>query len=91
MGQREGQGASPPGYSGVILGCSQQKMNLQVALSGAGELLAAEAWGWSSLLIFLLQIVPGVTLSTKYIIRGSLKCLISAVSQLVLLLLLNHV
>lgn len=40
-GRREGQGASPLGYSGAVLGCSQQKMSLQVPESGAGELLAA--------------------------------------------------
>lgn len=57
LGQREGQGASPPGYSGALLGCPQQKMNLQVA----------QGWGWGALLIFLLQIVLGVTLSTKCI------------------------
>lgn len=92
-GQREGQAASPPAYSGAILGCSQQKMNLQVALSGAGELLAAaEHRGMGLELFFPLQIVLGVdSLSTKFIIRGGPKCLISAVSQLVLVLLLNHV
>lgn len=45
-------------------------MNLQVALPGAGELLAAaEHRGMGLELIFLLQIALGVTLSTKYIIR----------------------
>lgn len=45
-------------------------MNLQVALPGAGELLAAaEHRGMGLELIFLLQIALGVTLSTKHIIR----------------------
>lgn len=42
-------------------------MNLQVALCGAGEQQSTQGWGWSSSLIFLLQIVLGVTLSTKCI------------------------
>lgn len=63
-----------------------------MALPGAGELLAAaQHRGMGLELIFLLQTVLAVTLSTKCVIRGDLRCLVSAVPQLVLLLLLNHV